>query len=145
MIALANRVNGERDDGECWPALRTIARDAGMSKSAVDRSVKHITVTYPDELEVIEEGGPRKAARYRLPFAERPTEGHKGYPQRPSEGRSVPRKGTQRPSQGGTEPEVTGMNLRGAAQKSKPTCDLCPAHAVAGTTRCHLHTLRSVS
>ena len=68
MIALANHANVR---GECWPAQRTIARECGgIASSTVHEACKRITTDHADELEVIEPGGPRRATRYRLPFAD---------------------------------------------------------------------------
>lgn len=140
MIALANRVNGERDDGECWPAQRTIAHDAGMSAGTVAEAVARIAAKHPDELVIIEAGGPRKSTRYRLPFASNQRSGdeHKGYPQRSGDERSARPGRAQRAAQGRAEPEVTGMNL-GAAPQKKRTCARCPAYALPKSLYCSMH------
>jgi DNA-binding transcriptional regulator YhcF (GntR family) len=36
LLALANRVDG---DGDCWPSMSTIAKDAGVSRATVMRVV----------------------------------------------------------------------------------------------------------
>lgn len=112
MIALANRVNGQRDDGEVWPSMRTIAHDAGMSAATVAAAVRRIAVKYPGELEVTAPGGPRMSARYLLPFAVAQRSGaeHNSYPQRSGAERSARARGERsaRPwgEQNRKEPEV---------------------------------------
>lgn len=61
LISLANHAN---TDAECWPAQRTIAREAGISLGAVSVQIKALVES--GELEVVSDGGPRTSARYRL-------------------------------------------------------------------------------
>ncbi len=63
MISLANHAN---KDGECWPAQRTIKTEAGLkSAGTIPPAIKRLEKL--GEVEVVERGGPRKSARYRLP------------------------------------------------------------------------------
>lgn len=66
LIALANRVG--REDGECWPSMRTIASDAGVSSpSTVKEAVEKLELL--GELVIIQKGDARRSGKYRLPFA----------------------------------------------------------------------------
>lgn len=64
LISLANHAN--KETGECWPAIRTLAKEAGVSKSAVAKHVGELVAL--GELEVVDEGGARRSAHYRLTF-----------------------------------------------------------------------------
>lgn len=61
LVALANHANDQR---ECWPAQRTIAREAGISPGSVGAQVRKLVAL--GEVTVLEAGTPRRAARYRL-------------------------------------------------------------------------------
>lgn len=64
LISLAN--HADKTDGECYPAQRTIAAEAGISRAAVPAQIAKLTEL--GELEVIDPGTPRRSARYRLTF-----------------------------------------------------------------------------
>lgn len=64
LIALANHANSETN--ECWPSQRTIATEAGISPGAVPAQVRALVDL--GEIEMVEPGGPRRSARYRLTF-----------------------------------------------------------------------------
>lgn len=64
LISLANHYNGKT--GQCNPGQRAIAREAGISPGSVPPQIRALVEL--GELEVAEEGGPRKTARYSLPF-----------------------------------------------------------------------------
>lgn len=75
MISLANHAStprkednrtGDDEDGgaECFPSMRTIASEAGVSLGAVSKSIG--SVVKLGEVEVRAAGGPRRSARYRL-------------------------------------------------------------------------------
>lgn len=64
MISLANHAN--KETGECWHSVRTIAAEAGVSKSTVADHVRRLVEL--GEVELLDEGGPRRSARYRLTF-----------------------------------------------------------------------------
>jgi len=72
LISLANHAN--RETGECWPSMRTIAREAGIGHSSVTAAVRVLVAL--GELEIVSEGGPRQANRYRLSYPQRPGDGH---------------------------------------------------------------------
>jgi hypothetical protein len=63
LISLANHAS--REEAECWPAQRTIAREAGISPGAVPVQIRELVKL--GELEILDPGGPRSSARYRLP------------------------------------------------------------------------------
>jgi DNA-binding MarR family transcriptional regulator len=64
LIKLADSAN---DDGVCWPSLRTLERDLGMSKSAVDRNVKKLVEASLLTVEVRKHSdGRRRSNLYRL-------------------------------------------------------------------------------
>lgn len=94
LVKLADSAN---DDGVCWPSLRTLARDTGMSKSAVERNAV--------ELE--------KLGLLRIEKRTRPDGGHTSNLYHLGPGQGVPPEedgvsrsgGTGCPAQGGTEPE----------------------------------------
>lgn len=69
LIALANHAN---DSHECWPAQRTLAREAGMSPGSVPEQIRKLVDL--GELEIVEAGGARRSARYRLTFAQEMSE-----------------------------------------------------------------------
>ncbi len=65
LIALANHAD---EDGICWPSQRRIASEAGISLGSVQPQIGKLETL--GELETVEPGGPRRSARYRLPFAD---------------------------------------------------------------------------
>ena len=65
LISIANYA--DRNTGECFPSMRTIAREAGCSPGSVPPSVREAVRL--GELVVIDAGGPHARARYRMTFA----------------------------------------------------------------------------
>lgn len=83
LISLANHVN---DQGECWPSIRTVAREAGVGKSTAARCIGELAGL--GELVVVESGDARRSARYRFTHLQ---VSHSGTQSPPRE-RSVPRR-----------------------------------------------------
>lgn len=65
LISIANYA--DKNTGECFPSMRTIAREARCSPGSVPPSVREAVRL--GELEVIDAGGPHARARYRMTFA----------------------------------------------------------------------------
>lgn len=61
LISLANHAN---QDGFCWPAQRTIAREAGVSHGTVGNCVASLVTI--GEIEVVNNGDSRRSATYRI-------------------------------------------------------------------------------
>lgn len=64
LIALAYHAN--RESGACFPSMRTIAAEAGISVGVVPKLTKKLVEL--GELEVEKAGDSRRSTRYRLPF-----------------------------------------------------------------------------
>lgn len=65
LISLAN--HADKETGECWPAQRTIAAEAGISAGAVPAALRNLVAL--GEVEVVKPGGPRTSTIYRLTFS----------------------------------------------------------------------------
>lgn len=63
LISLANAVNKDAN-GECWPSMRTIAGEAGVSLGVIPSKIEELVEL--GEVEVVDRGTQRKSARYRL-------------------------------------------------------------------------------
>lgn len=72
LIALCNHAGAE--DDECWPAQRTIAREAGVSPGSIPPQIRKLVEL--GEIEVVSAGGPRQSARYRIVRTQRPAGEH---------------------------------------------------------------------
>lgn len=66
LIALANHHNA--GTGRCDPGQRLIAKEAGISPGSVGAQIRALVAL--GELEVSDEGGSHRSAKYRLPFME---------------------------------------------------------------------------
>lgn len=67
LISLANHAN---DTDLCWPSMRTIAREAGISVGSVPAQVKRLIEL--GEIEVVTAGNARTSTRYRVLWRNRP-------------------------------------------------------------------------
>jgi DNA-binding transcriptional MocR family regulator len=61
LLSLANYAN---DDDECWPSMRTIAKNAGISLGSVSKQIQELVDL--GELEVVSKGSHRTSTRYRI-------------------------------------------------------------------------------
>jgi hypothetical protein len=61
LLSLANYAN---DDDECWPSMRTIARNAGISLGAVPPQIQELVDL--GEVEIVKKGSHRRSSRYRI-------------------------------------------------------------------------------
>lgn len=61
LISLANHAN---QDGMCWPAQRTVAKEAGIGNGTVANAVSRLVEL--GEIEVVENGTARRSTRYRF-------------------------------------------------------------------------------
>lgn len=109
LLSLANHING--DTGLCCPSMRTIAREAGVSLGTIPNAVTNLVAL--GELKVLEEGGPRRSARYVLPFAERSGDEHKSV-QEPNAARAP---GVNAASSPGVNRTVSNRNQPGEASQ----------------------------
>lgn len=65
LLALASRAN---DRGECWPSVKTLARDAGVSERTAQRTLRELAIDGWIEVRERPPGPGRRqgANRYRL-------------------------------------------------------------------------------
>lgn len=63
-LVLLVLVDHADDDGVAWPAERTIALESGMQRSSVQKQLPALVAR--GVIELVEEGGPRRSARYRV-------------------------------------------------------------------------------
>lgn len=109
LIALANRVG--REDGECWPSMRTVASDAGVaSPSTVKDAVERLEAL--GEVIILEKGNARRSGKYRLPFAV--ANGRSG-------GCSPPEHPGARPANAASSPERTQRSAQTEQNRNEPS------------------------
>lgn len=146
LISLANHHNG--GTGQCNPGQRLIADEAKVSKTAARRALERLVEL--GELEILDPGDNRRAARYRLPFVKSGPQGtaERG-PKRtaevtPDETAAVPPEGT-RTARNRKEPEVKAAaveavrpnpyNLPAPRQAQSATAAMADARKLVGKGR----------